>query len=480
VNCPATSAVSLSVAKHFLLEQLHQLLASDLSVVKLGLVKSIIRLEMPVVGCSPLEWLSGQRHATQQVYWSDRRRDFETAGIGCADKVICDSAKDYAFNVPALDQKLRCSTENVRYYGGLRFNGQTPSDQRWLPYGGGFFLLPQVELVSNTLGTYLACNVHLGSLQHVRQQLHKTLSALQDVCVSQPFSETKTETLLGHRQDIPDRAGWCRSVESALATLGTGAIDKIVLGRNTLLTFDVAPRIPLLLQRLKAIEPNAYHFYFQPQAGCGFMGATPERLYKRDHRFIESEAVAGTCPRGRTSSEDKLLGLKLLRNEKERHEHVIVRNDIQSLLAKYCHDLIVGQEPRLLKQSRVQHLYTPVSGQLNADISDLDLLRLLHPTPAVGGLPRQQALQTIAQLEPFDRGWFAGPVGWIGHDAAEFAVGIRSAIVNGTSMSLFAGAGVVRGSVPQLEWDELETKISVFMQALRLYRNVGFHAVADQ
>jgi menaquinone-specific isochorismate synthase len=269
-------------------------------------------------------------------------------------------------------------------------------------------------------------------------------------------------------------------VESALTTLSQGVVDKIVLGRNTLLAFDVAPQIPPLLQRLKAIEPNAYHFYFQPQAGHGFMGATPERLYKGVHRFIESEAVAGTCPRGRTSSEDNVLGAKLLRNEKERHEHVIVRNDIQSLLARYCHDLLVAQEPRLLKQSRVQHLYTPISGQLIADISDWDLLRLLHPTPAVGGLPRQEALQTIAQLEPFDRGWFAGPVGWLGHDAAEFAVGIRSAILHENAISLFAGAGVVQGSVPQLEWDELETKIGIFMQALGLYKNVGFHAVADE
>lgn len=479
MNCPATSAVSLSVAKHFLLEQLHQLLASDIRGANLGFTQSIIRLEMPVVGCSPLEWLSGQKQATQ-VYWSDRQHGFEMAGIGCADKLTCDSAKDYAFHGCPQNQQSNYPTENVRYYGGLRFNDQTPPDPRWLPYGVGFFLLPQVELVTNSLGTFLACNVRLHSSQPVRQQLQTTLSVLQDVCVNQWFSDTKTEPLLGYREDIPDQTGWCRSVESALAILGTSAIDKIVLGRNTRLTFEGAPRIPLLLQRLKAIEPNAYHFYFQPQAGYGFMGATPERLYKRERQFIESEAVAGTCPRGRTAAEDKILGAKLLRNKKERHEHVIVRNDIQALLAKYCHHLLVEQKPRLLKQARVQHLYTPVSGQLIANISDLDLLRLLHPTPAVGGLPRQKALQTIAQLEPFDRGWFAGPVGWIGHDAAEFAVGIRSAIITGNSMSLFAGAGVVRGSVPQLEWDELETKISVFMQALGLYQNVGFRAIADE
>lgn len=479
MNCPVTSAVSLSVARRFLLEQLHQLLASDLSVLKLRSVKSIIRLEMPVVGCSPLEWLSGQKQATQ-VYWSDRQHGFEMAGIGCAHKITCDPAKDYAFSGHALNKPLDYCTENVRYYGGLRFNSQTPPDQGWLPYGAGFFLLPQVELVTDPVGTYLACNVHLRSLQNVRQQLQATLSVLQDVCVSPPFVHMKTDSLMGYRQDIPDRTGWCRSVESALSTLSKGAIRKIVLGRNTLLNFEVAPRIPLLLQRLKVIEPNAYHFYFQPQAGYGFVGATPERLYKRERQFIESEAVAGTCPRGRTPVEDKILGAKLLRNEKERHEHVIVRNDIYALLERYCHDLVVGQEPRLLKQSRVQHLYTPVAGQLFADISDLDLLRLLHPTPAVGGLPRREALQTIAQLEPFDRGWFAGPVGWIGPDAAEFAVGIRSAILHGTSMSLFAGAGVVRGSIPQLEWDELENKISIFMQALGLCSNIGFDAVADE
>ncbi len=120
-----------------------------------------------------------------------------------------------------------------------------------------------------------------------------------------------------------------------------------------------------------------------------------------------------------------------------------------------------------MKLTRRQHLWTPIEGHLHVHVDDADLLSRLHPTSAVGGEPTTEALRYIAELEPFDRGWYAGPLGWIARDSAEFAVAIRSGLVDGARLALYSGAGIVPGSTPQSEWDEIENKISDFVNVLR-------------
>jgi menaquinone-specific isochorismate synthase len=121
-----------------------------------------------------------------------------------------------------------------------------------------------------------------------------------------------------------------------------------------------------------------------------------------------------------------------------------------------------------LRLARGRHLRSQFEGHLRDDVSTLDVLRTLHPTPAIGGVPTEAAVQAIRTQEPFARGWYAGPVGWIGPDAAEFAVAIRSGLVRDSSLALYSGAGIVDGSVPEAEWDEIEQKISDFAAVLDL------------
>jgi menaquinone-specific isochorismate synthase len=463
VNCPViTALVNLATAKSSLARQLRQLFASDWLT---GSSSGVIRLEVPLSDCSPLEWLSWQPHSPQ-LYWSDRQLDFEMAGIGCADKIKCDRGSDYSQALQEIRRNLSNHAGKARYYGGARFNPGVEADPDWSPYGNGFFMLPQFEVFADATGTCFACNIRIDAHEGLGQKLRFLLRALEKVCMESPLMESHEKTPSVFRRDIPEKEEWFGNVESALTVVGSGEVDKIVLGRSTVLLFDTAPNAASLLKRLKAVEPFAYHFYIQPERGYAFLGATPERLYKRQQDMIHSEALAGTCSRGATFAEDKALGEFLLCSEKEYREHIIVRDAIKSLLETHCRYLEVSDELRLLKQSKVQHLHSQIKGRLLENISDSDLLKLLHPTPAVGGLPRSRALQEIARLERFDRGWFAGPVGWLGHDAAEFAVGIRSAIIYGQSLRLFAGAGIVEGSVPAREWEEVETKISVFMDIL--------------
>ena len=463
MNCLVTSLTSTATAKSSLARQLRQLFASDQVASSEG--RCAIRLEVPLTDCLPLQWLSWQNHSPQ-LYWSDRQLDFETAGIGCADKLKCDHREDYSMALQKIGQNLNYRSGKARYYGGIRFNPHAEADEHWLPYGTCYFILPQFEVFTDPTGTYFACNVLVDDKEKAGQKLRFLLRALEKVCMEGPLMEKNQSMVCTLRKDTPEQKEWLGNIESALAILETGEVDKVVLGRSTFLSFDTTPNVFLLLRRLKEIEPFAYHFYIQLERGYAFMGATPERLYKRQHNLIQSEAVAGTCPRGVTVEEDKALGEMLLRSEKEYREHIMVRDDIKSILEKHCQYLEISDTLQLLKQSKVQHLYSQIKGWLLDNISDNDLLKLLHPTPAVGGLPRDRALQEIAKLERFDRGWFAGPIGWISNEAAEFAVGIRSAIINGQSLRLFAGAGVVEGSVPELEWEEIETKISVFMDIL--------------
>jgi len=462
VNCPATSFTSIAIARSRLATQLRQLFASDFTV---NNRRRVIRLEAPLTDCSPLEWLSWQNHP-QQIYWSDRQLAFEVAGVGCADYIRCDNGQEYERLLQGLGRQLDAQSGQARYYGGIRFNSGAEVDEHWLPYGNCAFILPQFEVFAAADGACLACNVLLDAGEHPGQKLRFLLKALEQIRLEQPLQAASDTFAYLSRTDIPDRAEWLRTVETALDILQTGKLDKVVLSRSTALTFAHSPNPLLLLKRLKDIEPFAYHFYLQPARGYAFLGATPERLFKRQRNLIHSEALAGTCGRGTTPVEDVALGEALLRSEKEYHEHRIVLDDIKAILEQHCRYLAISETPQLMKQSKVQHIYSLLEGRLLDTVADVELLRLLHPTPAVGGLPRDKALLEIAALEPFDRGWFAGPVGWIGHDATEFAVGIRSAIVHDRSLRLFAGAGIVEGSVPELEWQEIETKISVFMDAL--------------
>ncbi len=463
MNCPATSFASIAIAKSWLATQLRQLFTSHFTVNHQR--RRVLRLQAPLADCSPLEWLSWQSHS-QQIYWSDRQLAFEAAGVGVADRIQDGNGQDYEALLNTLGQQLDLHSGQARYYGGIRFNPGVEMDRHWRPYGNCCFILPQFEVFADAAGACLACNVLLDAGEHPGQKLRFLLKALEQIRLEPPLEESGGVAACLSRDDIPDRAEWLRKVEAALDILQTGKLTKIVLSRSTALTFAQAPNPLFLLKRLKEIEPLAYHFYLQPQRGYVFLGATPERLFKRQRNLIHSEALAGTSARGATPAEDQALGVALLRSEKECHEHKLVLDDIKAILEQHCRCLEISEAPQLMKQSKVQHIYTPLKGRLLDTVVDMELLKRLHPTPAVGGLPRDKALREIAELEPFDRGWFAGPVGWIGHDATEFAVGIRSAIVHDRSLRLFAGAGIVEGSVPELEWQEIETKIGVFMDAL--------------
>jgi isochorismate synthase len=177
--------------------------------------------------------------------------------------------------------------------------------------------------------------------------------------------------------------------------------------------------------------------------------------------------LASTIRRGETAEQDRLLGEALLNNPKERAEHDVVVRALRSGLAELCEEVAPIGTPVLLKVRNVQHLLTTIVGRVTEGRDLLDLVERLHPTPAVGGAPRERALALIRSIEQLDRGWYAGPIGWLdARGEGEFSVALRSALLRGAEASLFAGCGIVADSDPAAEYEESRWKLRPVLAAL--------------
>jgi isochorismate synthase len=259
---------------------------------------------------------------------------------------------------------------------------------------------------------------------------------------------------------------WQARVAQAAAAVRAGTYEKLVMARAVQLQQPAAFDLVEALTRLQRDYADCAIFAFTKGGAC-FLGATPERLAQLQDGCLTTMSLAGSIRRGTTPAEDATLGETLLNSSKDRHEHAVVVRFIAEQLKPLMRDLQFESAPILLKLRNVQHLCTPISGQVRAGQTILDLVECLHPTPAVGGRPRKDALQFIRDVEGLDRGWYAAPVGWI--DAAgegEFVVALRSALVNGNVATLFAGCGIVGDSEPEREYLESSLKLRPMTMAL--------------
>jgi menaquinone-specific isochorismate synthase len=269
-------------------------------------------------------------------------------------------------------------------------------------------------------------------------------------------------------REVGPPGSYAENVSTALRRIDEGKYGKIVLARAVDLVFD-NPCYPIrILHRLRREYARCSAFSLQNDDGCSFIGATPERLVSVREGHYFTEAIAGSAPRGASASEDARLADALLRSDKDLREHRLVSESIERRLAGIGLYPEFTDRPGLLSLPNVQHLRTPITGQLGPGLHLLDLAETLHPTPAVGGSPREAALPDIAALEPFSRGLFAGLLGWFDLSGnGEFSVGIRSARVQGRSARVYAGAGILNGSDPELEYQETSLKMQALLASIR-------------
>jgi len=384
-----------------------------------------MRLKIPIEMDNMFAFLEAQT-LYPKIYW-ENPKDGIVAGIGKALELD---------HVPVFG-----SRKGPRFYGGLDFMKRRRGI--WKNYPKKIYFLPLVEIEKKGDKTFLCVN---------RIEDRLTLD-LQEETQLKGLGEVVS------RLDAPSFSKWEGNVNEILQGIRCNDYAKVVLARCTELKFKGSLSPYSILEKL--IGNSRFCFQFSPE--IAFIGTSPETLYRRNERDVESSAVAGTVCRGSTKQDDERLKRILLADAKQQCEVEIVKNRIFRILSLLCDALEVGDQ-RVLKTPTLQHLYYPFRGILKDFIKDTSLIEALHPTPAVGGYPIKEALNQIKRKEPFDRGWYSAPVGWISPSEAHHLVGIRSALIQQNITYLFAGTGIVKGSIPSKEWDELEQKIAPYLK----------------
>lgn len=260
--------------------------------------------------------------------------------------------------------------------------------------------------------------------------------------------------------ESPER--WARGVQFALDAIARGDVDKVVLARQMIVKRSTPFSVEATLRELTRVHQTSYRYAFD-----GFVGASPELLIARSGRAIASRPLAGTISR-LNGPKDAINKQRLLSSAKDNEEHQILVTAIREALTGYCKTLSIPEAPELLSFPFVHHLATPIAGVLSEDTDVLQLLAALHPTPAVGGAPRDAALALIDTIEPDHRNDYAGAIGWVDAEGnGEFAIAIRGARIEGNKAEIWAGAGIVAGSDPEAEFAETEAKAMAMLTALR-------------
>jgi len=370
----------------------------------------------------------------------------------------------------------------LRFYGGFAFRPEYATAELWSGFPPALFHVPVLELESVSGGDpLLTVRMLVGPERNgAESTLTRLLALAARLCRELEVADgdgSVDPTRAGRRaassQCVPftryesERAGWDAAVRDALAAISEGRVSKVVLARTLDLITESRLDPVEVVHHLWQDNRGSQVFYFEPERGCGLSGAAPETVTTVSGGQFHATAVAGTVARGETPGEQRQLAKRLLASEKEGAEHRFALEDMIARLGPLAHEIHAQPEPHVLTLARLQHLETEIRARLPGRTSALKVLEALHPTPAVCGLPRDAALEFLAEKEPFERGWYAGPVGWFDLDGnGVFVPALRCAVVRDLRWRLFAGAGIVEGSDPGLEWDETSIKFEPMLRAL--------------
>jgi menaquinone-specific isochorismate synthase len=375
-----------------------------------------------------------------------------------------------ALTTPREDTDRASPFLRPRLFGGFAFQDDFTPDNTWSVFYPAHFVLPHYLLMERGGYRYLAINALLSPNEDLPQALQALGEALQARLALPPESEPSAGPGPGAEWLYPtDRSKWTVMVDSARDEIAAGRLEKVVLSRVCEIKGETPIDVVDALEHLNAAYHDCYRFLFEPVPHHAFFGATPELLVRQQGRAVETMALAGTTGRGRSTGEDDALSRALLASGKDRHEHQLVVDTITTQLNELTTTLDYAPQPEILKLANIQHLNTPITGWLREEPGGgvLDLVRLLHPTPALGGVPVAGAIRFLRRTEPVPRGWYAAPVGWI-DDRLDgvFAVAIRSAVTQHRRAWLYAGAGIVGESQAEREWAETALKFKPMLAAL--------------
>ena len=415
------------------------------------------------------------------MYWLRGSDAFSLAGLGAVATIdisglerfdVADSAWSELLRDAVIDDRsggaAGAAGAGPTLMGGFAFEPEGPRSEPWRGFSGAHLIVPRLQLSSTNGRTWMTLSMLIG--RDGEPDLDQdTLLRLRHIAlgVPEPADAGVTPELFmaGIFEDKP-ADHWLASVGAALDAIKGGSLEKVVLARALhadAAIIDIDPYATL--RELRKAHRNAFVFGYW-RGTKAFVGASPERLIRLDGRRVQATSLAGTAKRGATPDEDARVVAELLASTKDRAEHAFVLMALEDVLTEFCDNVIASPAPTMLTMPNVHHLQTEIRAQMRPGISLLEIVARLHPTPAVGGTPREAALRFIQDNEQLDRGWYAGPIGWIGRDAGEFAVALRSAILYGSEALLFAGCGIVADSDPDLEFAESELKLLPMKSAI--------------
>jgi isochorismate synthase len=352
--------------------------------------------------------------------------------------------------------------------GGMGFGDVAASAPTWLGFEAAVFTLPKFLISATEAGAHLTVN-HVVSAEDEAATVTRELVTAWERHESAAARDTSGMVEPAGLRLVarhPDAGAWRDAVARLAGAVGRGRIDKAVLARSVELAAPGPIDVTGVLDRLRRTAPESTVFAFG-RAGRVFLGATPERLVRLEGRQVRTMAMAGSAPLTGDAARDAELARALLGSDKEREEHEVVVAMLRETLTPLAARLEVAPVPHVEVFRHVQHLVTPVEGTLRSTGRLLELAARLHPTPAVGGTPREVALDLAAEEERLQRGWYAGPVGWVdAHGDGDLMVALRSGVIEGASATLFAGCGIMADSDPDREWEESETKLRALWGAL--------------
>ncbi|WP_213759879.1 isochorismate synthase MenF [Citrobacter freundii] len=390
-----------------------------------------------------LGWLASQP-VWPQFYWQQRNGDEEAAVLGAvAAFSSLESAQQF------LHQ--HDSHPDLRIWGLNAFEPQR-----------GNLLLPRLEW--RRCAGVASLRLHLYSDVSLREDAAHAIAFISSLAPVKPLPALRLN--LTGEQNWPDKAGWTNLIKLATQTIAGEDLDKVVLARATDLQFSQSVNAAAVMASSRRLNLNCYHFFMAFSADSAFLGSSPERLYRRRDTALRTEALAGTVANHPEDHRAWQLGEWLMKDDKNLRENMLVVEDICQRL-QGCTQTLDVLPPQVLRLRKVQHLRRCIWTELNQADDTLCLMQL-QPTAAVAGIPRELAREFIQQNEPFEREWYAGSAGYLSRHQSEFCVSLRSAKISANVVRLYAGAGIVRGSDPEQEWQEIDNKAAGLRTLLQM------------
>ncbi|CAN5494417.1 isochorismate synthase [soil metagenome] len=436
--------------------------------------RRLVSLTVEVATPDPVAAVIGSRMASDRWFcWEQPERDrFALAAVGSAYESLGRGTGRFGQVAEscALIMRDRIFDEpsgmppgaGAVWVGGFSFSDSGGGSSHWSSFPPALMVMPELSLARVGSRTLMTVNTIAG--ERPDEEAASRLAARVSALSSEPLPMTDphpSSSATIASVEAPDH--YEDAVSSAVAQIRSSAMSKVVLAREVEVTAPSAHDPAAIFRIIREQFPSCFCFCCGSPEGA-FLGASPELLVRRSGAGLATAPLAGSTRRSADPAVDDHLGEQLLRSAKNRHEHEVVVKRIERALRRHAVWIEHAPEPEVIKVANIQHLATPIHAQLSDSHSAIELAGLLHPTPAVGGEPLEQALRAIGDLEPFDRGWYAGPVGWMDAlDDGEFCVALRSALLRDRSARLFAGAGIVADSDPAAELAETELKLDALL-----------------